>query len=125
LAGANFLPAARPLVGLQNFLAQAMDFGVISTYSSSAINSMGPARDSARGAESGGSLRSAAGESACSSLLFFCHVNVHVLFARILAHDHAFIDIDRRPDEQFAAFLDVPQRKCGGWSAAVRYQRTG
>jgi len=58
-------------------------------------------------------------------LFFLRYVDVHVLLARILSHDHAFVDINRRPDEQFAAFLDVPQRKCGGWSAAVRHQRTG
>src|SRR2546427_11377028 len=124
LAGANFLPAAGALVGLENFLAQAdgfrRDFHVLIVRDK--LDGLLEAQLAVRN-QADRFVR--AGRAHVGLLLFLCNVYVHVLFARILADDHALVDVDCGPDEQFAALLDVPQRKCGGWSAAVRHQCAG
>src|SRR2546421_6399289 len=38
------------------------------------------------------------------------HVHVKVGILRVLANNHAFVHINRRPHEQLAALLQVPQR---------------
>src|SRR6266436_334953 len=66
-----------------------------------------------------------AGRAHIGLLLFLRNVYVHVLLTRIFTNDHALVNVYGRPDEQLAPLLDVPQRKRGGWSAAVRHQCTG
>ena len=52
-------------------------------------------------------------------------VYVHVVFARVFAEDHAFVNFDARPDEHFAALLNSPQRVGDGDARTVRDERAG
>src|SRR4051812_19823928 len=52
-------------------------------------------------------------------------VDVEVLAARVLADDHALVDLLARADEQRPALLEVHQRELGGGAAAVGHQRAG
>src|SRR5690606_8613423 len=51
-----------------------------------------------------------AGRADVGELLALADVDLHVAGARVLAHDHALVDLDARPDEQGAALLEVEQR---------------
>src|SRR5260370_37568757 len=107
LAGADFLPAAWALVGLQNFLAQANRFRrdfhelVVGNKFKGLFETQFAVRN-----QTNSLVR--AGRAHIGLLLFFRDVDVHVLFARILSDDHAFVHFDGRPDEQFAPLLDIP-----------------
>src|SRR5713226_7151526 len=104
LAGANFLPAARALVGLQNFLAESDGFRrdfhelVVGNEFDSLLETQFAVRNQAN-------RFVRAGRAHIRLLLLFRDVDVHVLFARILSDDHAFVHFDGRPDEEVAAFL--------------------
>ena len=52
-------------------------------------------------------------------------VDVEVLGARVLADDHALVDLLARADEQRAALLQVHQRELRGRAAAVGDERAG
>ena len=52
-------------------------------------------------------------------------VDVEVVGARVLAHDHALVDLLARTDEQRPALLQVHQRELGRRAAAVGDQRAG
>src|ERR1700685_4590889 len=122
-AGADFLPAARALVGLQNFLAQADGFR-------SDLDEL------IVGDEFDGLLQAQLAmwnEADCfvrarrahvGLLLFLADVDVHVLLARIFANDHAFVYFDGRADEELAAFLNIPERKCSRWTGTIGHQGT-
>src|SRR5258708_6744943 len=103
LAGADFLPAARPFVGLQDLLAEPDGFRgdfhelVVGNEFDSLLETQFAVRDQAY-------RFVRAGRPHVGLLLLFRNVDVHVLLARILAHDHAFVHLDGRPDEEFPAF---------------------
>ena len=79
----------------RTFLRRRIDFGVTSTNSSSAMNSMACL-------EAQLALRNQANRfvrarrAHVGLLLFLGDVHVHVGFARIFADDHAFVHFDRR-----------------------------
>src|SRR5215813_5887702 len=50
-------------------------------------------------------------------------IDVHILFAGIFADDHAFVDVERRADEKFTAFLDAPKCVSGADASAVSDER--
>ena len=56
-------------------------------------------------------------------LLLAHGVHIEIGIFRILADDHAFIEIDARADEQLSALLQTPQCIGGGNSAAIGDQR--
>ena len=57
-------------------------------------------------------------------LLLFGDVDVEVCRSRVLADDHAFVDLCRRLDEQLTSLLQVKHRVGGGLAGAVRHQHT-
>src|SRR5260370_18873152 len=123
LAGADFLPAARPFVGLQDLLAEPDGFRrdfhelVVGNEFDSLLETQFAVRDQAY-------RFVRAGRPHVGLLLLFRNVDVHVLLARILAHDHAFVHLDGRPDEEFPAFLYIPYRNRTRQAAADRHHCT-
>ena len=63
------------------------------------------------------------GSAHIGHLLFAHHVHVEVVVARVLADDHALVNLDSRPDEENAAFLQAVERVCGRHALAVGDQR--
>src|SRR5882757_4379808 len=64
-----------------------------------------------------------AGGAHVGLLFFLGYIHVHVLLAGIFAEDHTFVDLDSGADEEFAALLDIPQRKRGGDTGAIGDKR--
>src|SRR5258705_8323020 len=65
-----------------------------------------------------------AGGAHVGLLFFLGDIDVPILLAGIFAEDHAFVDLDSGADEEFAALLDIPQRKRGGDTGTIGDQRT-
>src|SRR5580692_12423676 len=122
VAGANLLPAERALVGLQDLFAKAnrfrRDFHVLVV--GDKFDRLLETELAMRN-QPDGLIR--ARRAHVGLLLFLGDVHFHVLFAGIFPDDHAFIDFDRRTDEQFAAFLEVPQCERRRRSGTVCNQR--
>ena len=99
-------------------------FGVTSTHSSSAMNSSACSSDIARGGTSR-TRSSEPGGADVRELLLLGGVHVHLVGARVLADDHALVDLDARTDEHRAALLQVHQRVRGGHAAPVGDEAAG
>src|SRR5271163_3284340 len=106
-AGADFLPALGALLGIENFLTDAdqfqsdLDVFIVGDELDGFFQSHVARRDQSDGFVGG--RRTHVG------LLFFLgDVDVHVVFARIFADDHSFVDFNARPDKHFAALLYSP-----------------
>ena len=96
--------------------------GVTSTHSSSRANS----RDSSSVRLRGGmrfSKLSAVDGAHVGELLLLGDVDVHVLVARVLADDHALVDLLRRLDEERAALLQVDHGERRHGAGAVGDER--
>jgi hypothetical protein len=98
--------------------------GVTSTHSSSRQNSRLCSRLSRRGGISFSKHVGGRGPDV-GELLLLGDVDVHVVGARVLADDHALVDLGRRLDEQGAALLQVEHRVGGRRPRAVGDQRAG
>ena len=66
-----------------------------------------------------------AGGAHVGHVLFADDVDVEVLVARMLADDHALVDLDAGADKQDAALLQAVERVGGGESLAVGDQSAG
>ena len=97
------------------FLRRRSDLGVTSTSSSSAMNSRLCSRLRVRK----GIRRIAfigGGGAHVGQLLFAHGVDVEIVVARVLADDHAFVDLHAGADEEFAALLQAIEGVGGGAS---------
>ena len=103
-------------------LRSRMLVGVTSTSSSSLMNSIACSRPSLRG----GIRRIASSADEARMLVCFFSlrdVDVHVRRARVLADQHAFVDLGRRVDEDLAALLQVEDRVRRRHARPVGHQR--
>src|SRR5208337_4154582 len=65
------------------------------------------------------------GRAHVGELLLFGDIDFHVLFAGIFADDHAFVNLDDRADEEFAAFLKPPERISRGNTKTIGDESAG
>src|ERR1700722_2450523 len=65
-----------------------------------------------------------AGRTHVGLFLFLGDVHFHVLLTGILPDDHSFVHFHGGADEQFTAFLKIPQSESRRWSGTVGNQRT-
>src|SRR3984957_445695 len=106
-AGFDLLPALRAALGIEHFLAQANRFRgdlhefVVSDKFDRLLERHVAGRNQTNGFVRGGRTH-------IGLFLFFGDVDVHVVFARVLADDHAFVDFDRGSYEHIAALLNAP-----------------
>src|SRR5271156_884159 len=106
-AGLDFLPTLGAPLRIEDLFSEAngfrsdLDEFIVSDKFDGLFQGHVPRRNQTNGLVGGGRAH-------IGLLLFFGDVDVHIVFARIFADDHSFIDFDRGADEHLAAFLNSP-----------------